>query len=419
MKKTSNHKEALMREMKRRTLSTMHFAEYAVQKRHIEDRLKYYDPTPIANHKPEGCRIIAFMITRMVRFHGGQTSILRIGTELEKLGIRVYYLVYKSQSREDMCICAESNLPGYKGRCLPMAQYLRLIEAGKCKTPDFVCASSWDTVSLVKQFENSYKLYFVQDYEPYFYPFGEEFLMCRNTYFEGLHMVSLGAWNREMILREGKTDRLGKPLVLDCIDFPYEPGEYDAPDRDYDSYATRKRFTIAAYVKYYGKRLPSLIPYMLQNTAARLAEKGIELEVLYYGEAKTFKPAGGRNLGQLNREEMSELYAKADFGMVASMSNISLVPFEMHAAGLPLIEFADGTYSRFLPPDSAILTSVGRKDIAAELLEAAAAPEKLRKMHDSAMAAMKPLSWSASAEQFKRIMEKAADNSIKILYFSN
>ena len=405
MKKTSNRNEALVREMKRRTLSTMHFAEYAAQKKHIEDRLKYYDPAPITNQKPEKCRIIAFMITRMVRFHGGQTSVLRIGTELAKLGMRVYYLVYKPQSREDMCVCAESNLPGYQGRCLPLAEYSRLIAQGRCKTPDFVCASSWDTVSLVKQFKDSYKLYFVQDYEPYFYPFGEEFLMCRNTYFEGLHMVSLGSWNREMILKDGVSDMLGRPLVIDCIDFPYEPGEYTAAPRNYADYANKRRITVAAYVKFYGKRLPSLIPYMLRRTAEKLADKGIELEVLYFGEAKTFRPAGGRNLGQLSRTELKELYAKADFGMVASMSNISLVPYEMHAAGLPVIEFGDGTYTRFLPGESAILTSVGSSDIAGELLEVLKNPSKLEQMHDSATSAMEGLSWKRSAEQFHDILE--------------
>ncbi len=405
MKKQKPRNEVLIREMKRRTLSTMHFAEYAVQKKHIGDRLKYYDPAPVTNHKPEKCRIIAFMITRMVRFHGGQTSVLRIGTELTKLGMRVYYLVYKPQSREDMCLCAKSNLPEYQGRCLTMDEYNRLIARGRCKAPDFICATSWDTVSLAKKYADSCKLYFVQDYEPYFYPFGEEFLMCRNTYFEGLHMVSLGAWNREMILKDGTKDRLGRPLALETIDFPYEPGEYTATPRDYESYRHKNKITIAAYVKFYGKRLPSLIPHILKNTAEKLAQKGVELEVLYYGEARTFRPEGGRNLGQLSREELKELYKRADFGMVASMSNISLVPFEMHSAGLPVIEFADGTYTRFLPPDSAILTSIGENDIADELLKVLEKPEKLEKMHDSALKSMEGLSWKRSAEQFYKILE--------------
>ena len=50
--------------------------------------------------------------------------------------------------------------------------------------------------------------------------------------------------------------------------------------------------------------------------------------------------------------------------MVASMSNISLVPYEMHASGLPVIEFGDGSYPFFFGQDTAILTKIGEKDIA-------------------------------------------------------
>jgi glycosyltransferase involved in cell wall biosynthesis len=51
----------------------------------------------------------------------------------------------------------------------------------------------------------------------------------------------------------------------------------------------------------------------------------------------------------LSKKQLLSLYRKADFGMVASMSNVSLVPYEMLATGLPLIEFEDGTFPYFLP----------------------------------------------------------------------
>ena len=106
----------------------------------------------------------------------------------------------------------------------------------------------------------------------------------------------------------------------------------------------------------------------------------------------------------MNRTELTELYRKADFGLVASMSNISLVPYEMHASGLPVIEFADGTYTHFLPADSAILTDITKTDIAQELYAAIKDPGKLRKMHESAMDAMKDLSWENTGKQFYEIL---------------
>ena len=415
--------EQLVREAKRRILSFMHLIEYKLDKQHVEGLLKNYDPAPVSNKRPQKCESIAFVITRMVRFHGGQTSVLRLGTELAKQGMRVYYLIYKRQSVEEMEYCAKENLAGYRGRFMSFGDYLKESGKKRIENVDFVCATSWDTVSFAKKLEDAYKLYFVQDYEPYFYKYGEEFLMCRSTYGQGLHMISLGSWNRDMILKDaeaysrlnegGKSGTsIGKSQAykIDVVDFPYEPREYTQTDpssdnaKDYSAYRTRKKITIAAYVKFYGKRLPEFIPYMLRNTAKKLKKRGIELEVLYFGEAKTFKAPGGKNLGHLNRTELTELYRKADFGLVASMSNISLVPYEMHASGLPVIEFADGTYTHFLPADSAILTDITKTDIAQELYAAIKDPGKLRKMHESAMDAMKDLSWENTGKQFYEIL---------------
>ena len=194
--------EAVVRETKRRTLSLIHEMEYKTEEVRMKGILENYDPSDCEQVVPEKVKTIAFIITRMVRFHGGQTSVLHLGTELSKLGYKVIYLSYKQQSREEMEICAGSNLADYKGKVSPLKVYRAAIDAGKCKEPDVVVATSWDTVSFAKKFTKSYKMYFVQDYEPYFYKFGEEFLMAKSTYDQGLHMVSLGAWNKAMIERE-------------------------------------------------------------------------------------------------------------------------------------------------------------------------------------------------------------------------
>ena len=396
--------EPFIREMKRRILSLGHFFEYRLEKVHVEGLLKNYDPSGVENVPPRKCESIAFVITRMVRFHGGQTSVLKLGTELAKQGLQVYYLIYKRQTEKDMEYCAGENFAGYQGKCMHLDEYLRNVRKNRLGEADFVCATSWDTVSFTKKFVNSCKLYFVQDYEPYFYKYGEEFLMCRSTYMQGLHMISLGSWNRDMILKDADSRDRAK-LKVDVVDFPYTPGENSIGRRKYSAYQDKKKITVAAYVKFYGKRLPAFIPYMLQNTAQKLKKRGIELEILYFGEAKTFKPAGGTNLGQLSREGLRELYKRADFGLVASMSNISLVPYEMHDAGLPVIEFSEGTYTHFLPEDSAILTDISKTDIAQKLYEAVKNPMILEKMHNSAMNAMKDLSWENTGRQFFKILK--------------
>ena len=87
------------------------------------------------------------------------------------------------------------------------------------------------------------------------------------------------------------------------------------------------------------------------------------------------------------------------------MSNISLVPYEMHASGLPVIEFGDGSYPFFFGQDTAILTKIGEKDIADKLLDAISNPAKLREMDRLANSKLEDLSWERTASEFGEILK--------------
>lgn len=387
----------IKREGKRILLSAFHQAQAKVENRRVWAELKTYSADTITNKKPEKKNSILFLITRMVRFHGGQTSILRLGTKLAQMGYQVGYAVYKPQSKKEMALCARSNLKDFSGLLFTSSELSGML-SGKKKCADIVVASSWDTVSFAKRL-TGYKMYFVQDYEPYFYPFGELFLMAKKTYEQGLHMVSLGPWNKKMIERECK------PISpVDGIDFPYEAAEYPRKERDFGAYRGKKDIRLAVYLKYYGKRLPCLIPAMLMQAREVLAKKGIRLEVSYFGEAGSFCAPGGENLGMLNKDELRKLYYRSDFGMVASMSNISLVPYEMLSAGLPLIEFEDGTFPEFFPEGSATLTGFSGEGLAEKILGLLAEPQRLAGQLLRAYGYMDGLGWEKSAGQFAEIV---------------
>lgn len=388
--------EAFVRETKRRVLSLSHHFMAVAQRKRVDEILASYRPEVVCNTQPKEVNSIVFVITRMVRFHGGQTSVLRLGTQLARLGHQVSYAVYKNQSTDEMEICARSNLSNYEGTLINSREF-----AKRKESPDIIVATSWDTVSFVKRF-TSYKMYFVQDYEPYFYPFGELFFLAKKSYEQGLHMVSLGDWNRAMILKE-----CSPVSAVDVIDFPYEKSEYPIVSRNYEEYPSKKTITIAVYLKYYGKRLPCIIPYLLNEVAKQfLIRDKITLEIRYFGEAKSFSTKGGKNLGMLTKKELYALYAKSDFGMVASMSNISLTPYEMISTGLPLIEFVDGTFSYFFPKDSATLIEMTPKDLYQKLKKAIMTPELLKKHQENAMEYMSHLSWERTGRQFHELLNK-------------
>lgn len=136
--------EALIRESKRKALSFIHNVQATIDRKRVNAILENYSTSVIENEPPKQIKTIMFVITRMVRFHGGQTSVLRLGTELSKLGYSVYYAVYKNQSKEEMQICASSNLAGFEGTLISSAAFKKLQSK---KSPDVIVATSWDTVS--------------------------------------------------------------------------------------------------------------------------------------------------------------------------------------------------------------------------------------------------------------------------------
>ena len=81
------------------------------------------------------------------------------------------------------------------------------------------------------------------------------------------------------------------------------------------------------------------------------------------------------------------------------------MPYEMHSAGLPVIEFADGSYPYFFGEDTALLTKVGEKDIADLLLGAMNEPEKLELMTEKAAEKLKTLSWERTGKKFSSILK--------------
>lgn len=390
--------EAIIRESKRRLLSMIHDVQSKSEQIKVNRYLKNYDTTVIENAPPRKAVRVLFIITRMVRFHGGQTSVLRLGTELGQMGYKCAYAVYKPQSREEMRLCAKDNLKGFLGSLITKDQLEGMMAENE--HIDIIIATSWDTVSIAKKL-SGYKMYFLQDFEPYFYSYGELFLMAKKTYEQGLHMVSLGSWNKEMI------EKLCRPVSpIEAVDFPYEKSEYPEKKRDFNSYKDKKTLIMAVYLKIYGKRLPCIIQAMMQELKECFSLDGIKLDVRYFGEAKTFHASGGTNYGMLGKAELLRLYQEADFGLCASFSNISLVPYEMLSSGLPLIEFEDGTFPYFFPKDSAILTSLSGRELYKSMKEHINQPLKLETNMDNARAAMEGLSWRKTGEQFKEIIVK-------------
>ena len=98
---------------------------------------------------------------------------------------------------------------------------------------DIIVATEWRTVYRIMDFD-AYKMYFVQDFEPIFFEMGERYLLSKKTYELGLHIVSLGKWNVDTVVKS--CDVKGQ---IDYIEFPYEKTEYTFVKRNFEKIKER------------------------------------------------------------------------------------------------------------------------------------------------------------------------------------
>ncbi|MDP4145745.1 MAG: glycosyltransferase [Bacillota bacterium] len=363
---------------------------------YLNTLLKHIFFEPVENKKPKDITNITFVIPGMRAHNGGLTSILRLGTYLAEFGYVIKYICYNEQTIEEMEKNASINLENYKGSFLDKSYLLKI-------DSDIVVATYWESVYYMRDMKG-YKMYFIQDYEPLFFIYGEKYILAQKTYELGYHMVSLGKWNKFMIEKNCVVNS-----KIDCIDFPYEKSEYSAIERDFDSYKNKKELDIAVYIKFEEKRAPHLVQEILGNIINEFEKQNIKINVYYYGADKSMKLKNGINLGKLNKDELINLYMKCHFGMVASLTNISLVPFEMIACKLPVVEFKEGTFKYFFDQEDAILTSFDWSDLYEKLSYYLINTDALKNMTEGATHKLEKLSWKSSARQFEAILKQIID----------
>lgn len=342
---------------------------------------------------------IIFVTPYMSQHSGGLTSVLRIAQRLSERGLNVYFTCPTSADCTNMISNAKVNLSTYT------VNYITWKEANN-KIFDFVIPVQ-DTIVYYARNLKGYLVYFVQDYEPYFNPIGDRYFLSKKAYELGEDIISLGNWNLQEINRNLNSNKIGK---MYSIEFPFEASEYPLIQKNFEKLKERKEINIAVYIKREAKRLPGIVMNMLARAYESFKEQGVILNIYYFGLHKIEKPAVGTNLGRIPKSEIRDLYNRCDFGMVASMTNISLVPYEMIASGLPVIEFVDGSYKSFLGDDTAILLeSFEYRELVNAIMHYKNNTDELVLLCEKARERIQNLSWDETGGEFYKILETIAN----------
>lgn len=231
------------------------------------------------------------------------------------------------------------------------------------------------------------RFYLIQDYEALFHIHGTFTYVAEMTYRMGFKAVCAGKWLKSLC-----ENKFG--MWTRSWDLAYDPLHYFA----------------AKTIDHHETAMPRIAFYARATTPRRAVELGVEaLHILHErGLAFQVDMFGQDELGAdpeylhvnhglLTPSELGSLYRQCDLGLVFSATNYSLIPMEMMACGLPVVELdVDGTRAVF--PDDAVAfappTPHAIADTLQRLLESS---EERQKHREAGLRYIKSLNWENSA----------------------
>ncbi|HSW77790.1 MAG TPA: hypothetical protein VLG36_03260 [Candidatus Chromulinivoraceae bacterium] len=297
---------------------------------------------------------------------GGHQNIFRFISLLDKMGHKNNIYLYSTF--DDMTIVqAKENVASYStAKNLSFEKY-----NGTMAEADVVFATGWETAYPVFNAKtNAQKMYFVQDFEPYFYPMGTDYILAENTYKFGFHGITAGGWLSSKLSAD-------YGMVCDHYDFGANKDLYQLTN-------TKKRKEIFFYARPVTERRGFDLGVMaLEIFHKAMPEYTINLAGWDVSEWDVPFPYVNHTALQIS--ELPELYNKSAAALVMSLTNMSLLPLELLACGtIPIVNDApnnrlvsDNPYIAYTEPSpqalaNALIETVKRADLSAYAKKAAA-----------------------------------------------
>jgi O-antigen biosynthesis protein len=263
-------------------------------------------------------------------FYGGVMTILRTAA----------YLLQTGGIHQRFLICSDANADAIHTNILKAFPSLKSAEViilnsaqaiQNIPQSDFSIATLWTTAyTLLKVQNTGLKFYFIQDFEPLFYPAGSTYAQAEATYYFGFYGITNTISLHKIYEKEyGGESTYFTPCVDTQVFYPNNSLKKDS---------SPKR------IFFYGRPGHPRNGFELAVEAMRQLKKiyGSRIEILSAGaswEPKDYGLEGViENLGLLSYEETGDLYRSCHIGLGMMMTkHPSYLPFEMMACGVLVI----------------------------------------------------------------------------------
>ncbi len=250
----------------------------------------------------------------------------------------------------------------------------------------------------MKKFQK--RFYFVQDYEPYFFARGSSSILTEQSYASKNEFACICAspWLKQKMESFGNS-AVSFPLAVDHTVYH--------PDED----QKRSKHAIAFYVR---RSTPRRL-YELGLLALRaLFDLGDDFEIITFGEKELPDlgiPVKVRHAGILNANKLANLYRQCTVGLVLSGTNYSLVPNEMMACGLPVVDI-DAEHTRLsYKPNTAVLAEPTPTGLATALSQLLNDKTFRSNTACAGLASTEHLQWDASNQLVETFIQESLSSA--------
>lgn len=264
--------------------------------------------------------------------------------------------------------------------------------AGVAEGTEAIFATGWETAyPAFLDSSRARRFYFVQDYEPVFYPLGSEALLAENTYRFGFHGMTAGGWLAEKL-------RADFGMRTDHFDFSVDRSHYR-----YEN--TERRNEIFFYARPVTPRRAFEFGLIALADFARL-RPDVKINLAGWDVSNWEIPFEYENLSSLQLSELNAVYNRCAAGLVLSLSNMSLLPLELLASGvIPVVN--DGPNNRMVS-DNPHIAYVPASPLAiasklVEVVDRPDAPEYAKIASES----VRDTTWEDSGAAFVQAFERA------------
>lgn len=266
---------------------------------------------------------IGWIVPGLIIGGGGHRNILRAAYHLEQFGhdVRLYFSG-TTMSESELRRTVRAHFYPFEGMVRRFT--------GKVDGEDVMMATHWSTVALAESVQSQIGeiMYFVQDFEPAFYPMGSDYILAENTYRKNLYAITSGPWCARLL----KNDY---GMEADFFRFPVDGSIYNAAAAHGAARVKRLLF----FAKPEMDRRCFQIGCLALSEFHRIKP---DYEILFFGSGNARQHGPAFPVTYLDivptLEELATLYATSAAGLVFSTTNPSLVPYEMMACGLPVVD---------------------------------------------------------------------------------